>query len=407
MYLWSSRTLGAANCVETSLLRPRWPLSSSVKMGSAAMQRFVLAIVVAAALAWPARADILVGAAGPMTGKLGWAGEQLLRGTEMAVFDINATGGVLGQQVRLITADDFCDPEQAVVAAQKLVGDGVVSVVGHYCSGASIPASAVYEAAGVLQISPASTNPLLTEQGRANVFRVIGRDDVQGTVAGNYLADHWSDKKIAILHDNTTYGKGLADATKTQMNKRGVTEATYEAYAPEKDDLSAEIAVLQAADIAVLYVGGYYTEVALMARAARERGYSVQLVSGDSMASEEFGLIAGSAAEGTLFTFVADPRGNPEAARVVERFRAENFEPDSYTLLSYAAVQAWAQAVENVGSLELQAVIASLHNHQFDTVLGRIDFDDKGDLTAQSWIWYVWKGSEYVPLDYPYAGRGG
>jgi branched-chain amino acid transport system substrate-binding protein len=365
------------------------------------MRRFIaVAIaVLAAALGYPARGEVLIGVAGPMTGRLTWIGEQMQRGAEMAVADINAAGGILGQQVRLITADDFCDSAQAVAAAQKLVGDGVVFVVGHYCSGASIPASEVYEAAGILQISPGSTNPMLTEQDRANVFRVIGRDDVQGIVAGNYLADHWGDKRIAIFHDDSTYGKGLADETKKQLNKRGVTEATYQAYAPGKNDYSAEIARLQAADAAVLYVGGYHTEVALMARAARDRGYSVQLVSGDAMATEEFGLIAGSAAEGTLFTFVADPRRNIEAAPVVERFRAENFEPDSYTLLSYGAVQTWAQAVEKAGSPKLQAVIASLRRHQFDTVLGRIEFDDKGDLTAQSWIWYVWNADgTYVPL---------
>jgi branched-chain amino acid transport system substrate-binding protein len=356
-------------------------------------------VVLAAMLSHPARAEVLIGAAGPITGTLAWIGEQMQRGAEMAVADINAAGGVRGQQVQLITADDFCDPEQAVAAAQKLISDGVVFVIGHICSESSIPASAVYDAAGVLQISPASTNPLLTEQGHANVFRVIGRDDAQGIVAGNYLADHWSDKKIAILHDNTTYGKGLADETKMQLNKRGVTEALYQGYAPEKNDYSAEIAALQAADIAVLYLGGRNQAAALMARAARDRGYAVQLVSGDSMATEEFSLIAGPAAEGTLFTFVADPRRNAEAASVVERFRAENFEPEGYTLLSYAAAQAWAQAVDKAGSLELQAVIASLRTHQFDTVLGRISFDGKGDLTAQSWIWYVWKGGEYVPLE--------
>jgi branched-chain amino acid transport system substrate-binding protein len=366
------------------------------------MDRFIVIaiVVIGAALGNPAQAEILIGAAGPITGRLAWIGEQMQRGAEMAVSDINAAGGVLGQQVRLITADDFCDPAQAVAAAQKLVGDGVVLVVGHYCSGASIPASEVYEAAQVLQISPGSTNPMLTEQGRANVFRVIGRDDAQGIVAGNYLADHEGDKKIAILHDNTTYGKGLADETKKQLDKRGVSEAIYQAYTPGKNDYSAEIGKLQAAEIAVLYVGGYHTEVALMARAARDRGYSVQIVSGDAMATEEFGLIAGPAAEGTLFTFSADPRRNAEAAPVVERFRAENFEPAGYSLFTYGAVQAWAQSVEKAGSLELQAVIASLRSHQFDTVLGRIEFDDKGDLTAQSWIWYVWNADgTYVPLE--------
>lgn len=356
-------------------------------------------VALAVALNCPAQAEVLIGVAGPMTGKLEWTGTQLKRGAEVAVADVNAAGGVLGQQVRLITADDFCDPEQAVAAAQKLVGDGVVFVVGHYCSGASIPASKVYEAAGILQISPSSTNPMLTEQGRANVFRVCSRDDAQGFEAGNYLADHWSDKKIAILHDNTTYGKGLADETRKQLNKRGVTETIYDGYAPGKDDYSAEISRLQGADIAVLYMGGYHTEAALMVRAARDRGYSLQLISGDDTATEAFGLIAGPAAEGTLFTFVPDPRRNAEAAQVVERFRAENFEPDSWTLHSYGAAQTWAQAVEKAGSLELQAVIASLRSNQFDTVLGRMDFDDKGDLTVQSWVWYVWKGGEYVPLE--------
>ncbi len=184
----------------------------------------VVAIAVfSAVVSYPARAEVLIGVAGPMTGKDAWPAEQMQRGAEQAVADINAAGGVLGQQVRLIAADDACDPEQAVVAARKLIDEGAIFVAGHYCSGASIPASKVYEEAGVLQITPASTNPLLTEQGRANVFRVIGRDDVQGTVAGNYLGDHWGDKKIAILHDDTTYGKGLADVTKTQLNKRGVT----------------------------------------------------------------------------------------------------------------------------------------------------------------------------------------
>ena len=150
-------------------------------------------------------------------------------------------------------------------------------------------------------ISPASSNPMLTELGRANVFRVVHRDDADGIVAGNYLADHWADEKIAILHDNTTCGKGIAELTKKQLNRRGVTEAIYQAYVPGKHDYGAEIDELQAADIAVVFIGGYHTEIALMARAARDRGYPVQLVAGLGLASEEFGLIAGPAAEGALF----------------------------------------------------------------------------------------------------------
>ena len=133
--------------------------------------------------------------------------------------------------------------------------------------------------------------------------------------------------------------------------------------------------------------------------AARDRGYPVQLVAGISLATEDFGLIAGPAAEGTLFTDHADPRRRAEAAPVVERFRASGFEPEGYTLYAYGAVQVWAQAAEKAGSLELQAMIASLREHQFDTVLGPIDFDEKGDLTVQNPVWYVWRDGTYVPLE--------
>jgi branched-chain amino acid transport system substrate-binding protein len=236
------------------------------------------AILAAALCARAAGADVLIGVAGPMTGKDAWFGAQLERGTELAGAHFNAAGGVLGERVELTTADDFCDPAQAVAAAKKLVSDGVVFVVGHYCSGASIPASEVYAAAGVLMISPGSSNPMLTELGRANAFRVINRDDANGVLIGNYMADHWPDEKIAILHDNTAYGKGLAEEVKKNLNRRGLREAIYQAYVPGQNNYGAEIDDLQAAEIAVVFMGGYHTEIALMARQARDRGYLVDKV---------------------------------------------------------------------------------------------------------------------------------
>jgi branched-chain amino acid transport system substrate-binding protein len=373
------------------------------------VRRELLAVtVVLIATLWEtnAGADVLIGVAGPMTGKNAWFGEQIQRGAEVAVADINAAGGLLGQQVQLTTADDFCDPEQAVAAAKKLVGEGVILVVGHYCSHSSIPASEVYEAAGVIMISPSSSNPLLTELGRANVFRVQTRDDAVGIVAGNYLADHWSGQEIAILHDNTTFGKGIADLTKEQLNRRGVTEAIHRAYVPGQADYGAEINELQAAAIAIAFIGGYHTEIGLMARQARDRGYPVRLIAGLTLATEEFGLIAGPAAEGTLFIDNPDPRANAEAAPAVERFRALGFEPEGTTLNAYSAVQAWAQAANEAGSLELQAMIASLRKHQFDTVLGPIGFDGKGDVTLQSPVLYVWHANgEHVLLEQDGAGE--
>jgi branched-chain amino acid transport system substrate-binding protein len=360
----------------------------------------VAVVMLAAAIGSPARADVLIGRAGPMTGALAWFGEQMERGAALAVADINAAGGLLGEQVELITVDDYCDPEQAIAAAKKLVSDGVIFVVGHYCSAASIPASEIYHAAGVLQISPSSSNPMLTELGRANVFRIQNRDDAVGMAIGNYLADHWPDNNIAILHDNTAFGKYIAEEAKKQLNHRVLTEAIYQAYVPGRADYGAEVDALQAADIAVAFIGGYHPEIGLMARLARDRAYPVQLMAGTNLGTEEFSLIAGPAAEGTIFTDHADPRRRAEAAPVAERFRASGFEPEGDTLYAYAAVQAWAQAAEKAGSLELPAMIASLREHQFDTVLGPIDFDDKGDLTVQSPAWYVWRADgTYAPLE--------
>jgi branched-chain amino acid transport system substrate-binding protein len=342
-----------------------------------------------------AKADLLIATAGPMTGPYASFGEQMRRGAEMAVADLNAKGGVLGQQLQLSIGDDACDPKQAVAVANKAVSDGVVFMAGHFCSGSSIPASKVYEEEGVLQISPASTNPKLTEEGEANVFRVCGRDDQQGIVAGNFLADKFGSKKIAILHDKTAYGKGLADETKAQLNKRGITEAMYEAYTAQEKDYSAVVSKMKAAGIDAFYVGGYHTEAAIMIRQAHEKGYKPQLISGDALVTDEYWKIAGKAAEGTLMTFSPDPRKNATAAPVVAKFRAGNYEPEGYTLYTYGAIQAWAQAVEKAGSTDLKKVIASLRAGKFDTVLGNIGFDMKGDVTAPGYVWYEWSGGTY------------
>jgi branched-chain amino acid transport system substrate-binding protein len=319
------------------------------------------------------------------------------RGAEMAVADLNARGGVLGQRLRLIVVDDACDPEQAVAVANQLVSQRVAMVSGHLCSSCSIPASKVYTKAGVVMISPASTNPKLTDEGGPSVFRVIGRDDQQGVVAGNYLADRWGKTKIAVLHDGQAYGKGLAEETRKRLTKRGVQVAMYEEYKHGEKDYSVLVARMRDAGIAVAYVGGYVTEAALILRQARDQGYGLELVSGDAMTDNEFWLITGPAGEGTVFTFGPDPRRNPEAAGVVARFRAAKYEPEGYTLYAYGGIQAWAQAVGKAGALDPSKVAASLRSHQFETVLGKIGFDKKGDVTSPAWVWYVWKQGKYVP----------
>jgi branched-chain amino acid transport system substrate-binding protein len=356
----------------------------------------VLAIVT---VATSARADVLIGNASPLTGPLSWVGAHYLVGTELAVDDLNARGGMLGERVQLISVDDACDEEQAVVAARKLISDHVAFVVGHVCSGAAIAAAPVYEAAGVLVISASATNPRLTEEGHANMFRVVGRDDQQGILGGDYLAEHWGNKKIAILHDGQPYGAGIASETRKQLSKRGVSEALYEQITPGQVDYSDVVSRLAAAGIDVLYYGGYVPEAGLLIRQARDRDYGVRLVSADSLSSEDFWLIAGTAAEGTFFTSFRDPSQEPGAAAILERARARQVEPNSRVLYSYGAVQAWAAAVERAGSLDPDAVSRSLHSDEFDTVLGRIRFDAKGDVIPAGFEWFVWTNGEFVPKD--------
>ena len=224
----------------------------------------------------------------------------------------------------LEVGDDACDPKQAVAVANQFVNDEVMFVAGHFCSGSSIPASAVYNEEGILQISPASTNPTLTEQGFDNVFRTCGRDDVQGIYAANYVVDNKTAKKIAILHDKSAYGKGLADEFKKELNARWAsTEVMYEAITAGDKDFTALITKLKDAGVDLIYHGGYHTEAGLIVRQAREQGFNATLMSGDALVDKQYWEITGPTGEGTLMTFAPDPRKLPAAADVVAKFKAE------------------------------------------------------------------------------------
>ncbi|WP_431857668.1 branched-chain amino acid ABC transporter substrate-binding protein [Azospirillum sp.] len=364
------------------------------------MNRFKTTLLLATAglaLGAPAaRADILIAMAGPLSGQYAAFGEQIRRGVDMAVQDLNAAGGLLGQKVAVTYGDDACDPKQAVAVANKLAKEGAKAVIGHYCSGSSIPASQVYSEEGVLQITPSSTNPKLTEQGFKNVFRMCGRDDQQGAVAGKYLADHFKGKSVAVLHDKSAYGKGLADETKKAMNAAGVTEKLYEAYTAGEKDYAALVSKLKQNAVDVVYIGGYHTEAGLIRRQMTDQNLSAPIISGDAMVTDEYWAITGPAGEGTMMTFAPDPRERPEAKAVAERFRKAGYEPEGYTLLSYAAVQVFADAARKAGSADLAKVAPLLRKEGFDTVVGAITFDDKGDPRIPTYVFYRWHDGKYA-----------
>ena len=302
---------------------------------------------------------------------------------------------MLGEQIEMITADDYCEDEQAVAAANKLVAAGVVAVFGHQCSGAAIPASKVYADAEILMISNEATNPQLTEQGFTNVFRMVGRDDLQGRIAGDLLAERWGNQRIAIRHDGQAYGKGLAEETRKRLNERGIHEAMFDAIEPGKADYWDAVEAMRSMGVEVLYFGGYQREAGLIIRQAREHGYELQLVAGDGISNEDFGLVAGPASEGTLMTLFPLPSG-PAAAEFAAKF-AEGLRPP---FPIYAAIQIWAQAVDKAGTFAMREVANALRAHEFDTVLGRIGFDTNGDVTGyDTLVWYVWKDGTYAPVE--------
>jgi branched-chain amino acid transport system substrate-binding protein len=359
-----------------------------------------LAFGVGLAFADSASAQIKLGVGGPMTGGSAAFGAQLKNGTEQAVEDLNAAGGILGQKIQVFIGDDRADPKEGVSVANKFVGDGVKFVVGHFNSGVTIPSSEVLQENGILQITPAATNPKVTERGMWNIFRTCGRDDQQGPVAGAIIADRYKDKRVAVVHDKTTYGQGLAEETRKAMNGKGVKEVLFEGVNIGDKDYSALVSKIKAARADLVYWGGLHDTGGLILRQLRDQGVKATFMGADGITDDEFAAIAGPGAEGTLMTFSPDARTNPANKQIIEAFRKKGFEPQAYTLYSYAAVQIIKQAAEEAKSLDPKKVAEVMHSGKvFNTVLGDLSFDKKGDVTGYTvagkkkdrYVLYVWK----------------
>ena len=368
------------------------------KIGMSLGTATALALVLGAGSAW---AQIKIGSAGPMTGQYAAFGEQLKRGAEMAVAEINAAGGVNGQKLVMTIGDDACDPKQATAVANKMVSDKVVFVAGHFCSGSSIPASKIYKEAKILQITPASTNPKLTDdavaEGNKTVFRTCGRDDVQGLTVGSYILKFHRDKKIAILHDKSPYGKGVADETKKTVNKGGLKETMYEAYTDSDKDFTAIINKMKQAKIDIIVLGGYHTAGALIIKQSREQGLGAQMVGFDSLETAEFGQLGGAATNGVLMSFPPKPDTDPKNAALVKKFTDQKYNPEGYTLFSYAAIKVWAEAANKAKSTDAAAVAAALRAGKYDSAVGPLEFDAKGDIKNPVYDIYVWKDGKSFP----------
>ena len=351
-------------------------------------------------LAPRANAELRIGAVYPLTGIQGWSGDKSKTIVDIAVQEINQSGGLLGQSVDAIVVDDHCDAEQAVAAARKLISDGVDVVIGHGCSGAAIPASKVYEEAGIIYIASTASNPLLPDQGHRHTFRMAGRDTLQGEIVGDYLASNWANKKIAILHDDQAYGRGLARATKKFLNQSGVVATVFDEIAWGRSDYHFVLTRLGAAEVDVLFLSAYQNAAGIFVRQARDLGYKWTILGSDALAIGDFQHIAGLAAQGVRFVSLADPRRSDEAQSIVRKYKELGVELELFPLYNYGAIQAWGQAVERVGTVSSEVVAAELRSGKFETVFGKIGFDQSGDSYGyKPFAWYIWKENGYILLE--------
>lgn len=339
---------------------------------------------------------IKIGIAGPMTGDQAKMGMDFKNGALLAVEEWNNKGGILGKKIELFVSDDQHDPKQAVSVANKMVNEGVAGVIGHFNSSCSIPASDVYNRAGIPMITPGSTNPQLTEKGYKNVFRVCGRDDQQGKVGADYVSQVLKLKRVAVLHDKTTYGQGLADEFKRFLGQ-GVEVVYYGGIVQGDKDFKMILTTIKIKNPELIFFGGIYPEAGLLVKQAKELGLNTPFMSGDGTIDAKFIEIAGpQAAEGTLLTFSPDPNNIPTAKSFLENYRPKFGEIGPYSIYAYDATNILLTAIREAQSTESRLIIDKLHSLEFDVALGKITFDAKGDVTVLPYVVWITKDGKFI-----------
>jgi branched-chain amino acid transport system substrate-binding protein len=366
-----------------------------------ALQLLGMALLLMAAVVGCQKKDsgvIKIGVAGPMTGDQSKFGMDFRNGVSLAVDEWNAKGGLLGKKIVLIIEDDQHDPKQAVSVANKIVNEGAAGIIGHFNSSCSIPSSDIYERAGIPMISPGSTNPQLTEKGYKEVFRVCGRDDQQGKVGADFVIGQLKLKKVAVIHDKTTYGQGLADEFKKALGDK-VQVVYYGGIVQGDKDFKGVLTAIREKDPELIFFGGIYAEMGLLVRQARELGLKARFMSGDGSYAEEFVKIAGAqAAEGTYLTFTPDPNNIPYAKDFITRYNARFGKEGSYSIYAFDAATIMLTAIKEAGSTNGKAIIDKLHSMEFTGAMGKITFNEKGDVTAPPYVVWTTKNGAFTEL---------
>ncbi len=341
-----------------------------------------------------APATIKIGMAGVLTGGDGQIGASMLNGSQIAIDEWNAKGGVLGRKIEALPLDDEGNPQKAVTVAQNLIDAGVVAVIGHFNSGCTIPASRLYNDAKILEISPGSTNPQYTEQGFPYAFRICGRDDQQGAVIAGFLRDVKKYDKIALLDDKTTYGSGLSAVVNKAFTAKGGQVVMAQGIGTDDLDFRANIAVLQGSGAQALVWGGMYKGGGPLCVQMRQAGLTIPFVSDDGCQDQKFVDTVGANAPDVFVSFGKDYTTTPAAQAFIDAYKKKfNQDVGSYSIYGYDAAQVILTAMDKAQSTDSDKVAAVMKSQAFDTIQGHIEFDAKGDLKVADYvIWTVKDG---------------
>lgn len=332
---------------------------------------------------------IKIGVAGPHSGDLAAYGIPTLEAVQIIAEDINAAGGLNGNTVEVIPADDVCDPAQATTIASRLVAEEVIAVVGHVCSGATISALPTYMSAGIPIVSPSATNPSLTEGEYVGFFRTIAPDNKQGITQGDFLVNVLGVSRVAVIHDQQDYGKGLADYTKSTLESHGVTVPIYEGIAVGAVDYSAVVSKIVGGNIDAVVFGGYHPEGSKLINQLKERGYTGAFISGDGLKGDEFINLAGAAAEGVYVTGAKDYSNTPEYQQALQRYQnAKGSDPGTFYFEGHAAMTAIVEAIRagNATPADVQSYLYA--GNKFKSAVGEIYFDENGDSVGTGFAVY-------------------
>lgn len=345
----------------------------------------LLLTLVLASGAWAAADFIKIGLMAPMTGSWASEGLEMKQVLELLAQKINTSGGLLGKNVEIIVEDDGGDPRTAALAAQRLATSGIVGVIGTYGSSITEATQTIYDEEGIIQIANGSTAVRLTEKGLKHFFRTCPRDDEQGRVAAQTI-QNLGFKKVAILHDNTTYAKGLADETKGHLKANQINICFFDALTPGERDYSTILTMLKGKNPDFVFFTGYYPEAGLLLRQKRELNWKTPFMGGDATNHPDLIKIAGrDAAEGFRFVSAPLPKDLPfRQARIFVEDYLSNYgnKPNSiYALLAGDGFRVLTHAIEKTKSLEKKMLSDYLHHRlrSFRGLTGRITFNDKGD----------------------------